>query len=282
MRYREFKPSPLLSKYIECFWVLKSDSKAVSSAPQKILPDGCVELLFHFGDPVKRHISENKVIIPPRSYISGQIKSYLLIEPTGRMGTFGIRFRPWGAHAFWDLPIHELTEKVVDLRSIWGKQAEQIESIIFDSRTDRERLRALNRFLTNQLNLNYRIDPALKYALRNILRTEGQITIDCLTQNISISGRHLERKFHHIVGLTPKVFCRIIRYQRIFRIIEKNGLPKLTSVAFESGYYDQPHFIREFKEFSGQNPKAYFSQEHPVADFFTSKRRMSNLYNFTI
>ncbi len=112
-----------------------------------------------------------------------------------------------------------------------------------------------------------------------IIRAKGQTSIDSLIRNIGISGRQLERKFNRLVGLTPKTFSRILRFQNVLNLLNRNHFQVLTTLGLECGFYDQAHFIHEFKEFTGQSPTAYFSKEHKMTAFFTSSDRMSDFYN---
>lgn len=104
MRYQEFRPHPILSKYIECFRLLEGNDEKSILEPQRILPDGCIELLFHFKSRNRRFTSDSKTVDEPRSFINGQIKRYIMIEPTGALAVWGIRFRPSGAYPFLLLP----------------------------------------------------------------------------------------------------------------------------------------------------------------------------------
>ncbi len=98
MRYRAIPPSPYLAKYIECFWTLESDDKLSTASPERILPDGCVELIFNLADPFKRYHANGTTEIQPKTLITGQMRRYAMIEPTGRVKLLGVRFQPSGAY----------------------------------------------------------------------------------------------------------------------------------------------------------------------------------------
>ncbi len=280
MHYQEVQPNPALSKFIDCFWLLESNDKKSQTEPHKILPDGCIELLFHFKSLNRRFISNDESIAEPRSFFSGQIKRSIMIKSTGTVGVLGVRFRPAGAYPFLRLPmIVELTEKVVDLTEIWGRKGRELNSRILESTTNQERIRHAESFLLNRLDQKIAEDVIVRQALVEIIRAKGQTSIDFLMRNIGISGRQLERKFDQLVGLTPKTFSRIIRFQNVFDLLSKNHFQHLTTLALQCGFYDQAHFIHEFKEFTGQSPTAYFSNKHKIAALFTSSDRMSIFYN---
>ena len=279
MNYQEFQPNPILSRFIECFWILESNDPKSPPEPQKILPDGCIELLFHFKSLNRRFISDKESIAEPRSFFSGQIKRAIVIQATGATGVGGVRGRPAGAYPFLQLPIAELTERVVDLTEICGREGHELNSKMLESLTNQERILHVESFLLNRLNETLVQDAMTRQAVMEIIRSKGQASIDFLMHNIGISGRKLERKFERLIGLTPKTFSRIIRFQNVFDLLSKNRFQHLTMLALQCGFYDQAHFIHEFNEFTGQSPTAYFSKEHKMAAFFTSSERMSNFYN---
>ncbi len=136
MNYQEFQPNPILGKFIECFWLLESSDKKSQTEPQKILPDGCVEMLFHFKSLNRRFTSDNETVAEPRSFLSGQIKRSIMIQCTGSVGVLGVRFRPSGAYPFLRQPIAEFTEKVVDLTAIWGREGRELSFRILESTTN--------------------------------------------------------------------------------------------------------------------------------------------------
>ncbi len=94
-----------------------------------------------------------------------------------------------------------------------------------------------------------------------------------------MNERQLERKFQALVGVSPKFLCRILRLQKVFKTVELNPAVNWSFIASECGYYDQAHFIHDFKDFSGQNPSAYFSEDREMSEYFTRKNRLSDFYN---
>jgi transcriptional regulator GlxA family with amidase domain len=112
-----------------------------------------------------------------------------------------------------------------------------------------------------------------------MLQKDGMIPIERLQKMAGISERQLERQFQTQVGLTPKFFSRLLRFQKVFKAVMQNRNLGWSFIASECGYYDQAHFIHDFKSFSGQNPSAYFNEDHRMAEYFTRKNRMSDFYN---
>ncbi|HEX9654277.1 MAG TPA: helix-turn-helix domain-containing protein [bacterium] len=282
MPYREFQPHISLQNYISCYWILENDSRLAEPEPLRIFPDGCMELIFHYKDRVRRltngAVPRRQDELQAAATLSGQIKKFILLQPTGQLGVLGIRFRPAGALPFFRMPIAELTEKVVPVESLWGNSGKQLYDQIASAPLYRDKIRIIENFLLKRVERPAARDALILEALREIRRHNGEITVDFLMRKMKISGRHLERKFSEQVGLSPKRFSRIVRFQNIFRVMNQPAVGRLTELALAVGYYDQAHFIREFKEFAGLNPSAYFSKPHPLTDCFTGANEMADLY----
>ncbi len=283
MRYREFKPRLPLAEHVECFWTVQGDQlNPGQSAAQRILPDGCIEIIFHLADRVRRYSTDQKSDLQPVSFVSGPTKRFILIEPTGRYETFGVRFRPGMLFPFLRVPLNELTEMSVRLSDIWGVDGAELTGQVLAAKNHRDRMALVETFLIGQWDESYEVNTIVRMAISTILRTAGRVSVEQLIRDLKISSRQLERNFNQTVGVTPKVFSRIVRFQKIFKVLDSAHSPRFTAVAFECGYYDQAHFIKEFKQFTGQKPSTYFSYKHPMSDFFTSKERMSNFYNSVV
>jgi transcriptional regulator GlxA family with amidase domain len=119
---------------------------------------------------------------------------------------------------------------------------------------------------------------SLRNAIATIVDSGGQISIDRLAGDLGISGRQLERRFLNEVGLGPKLLCRILRFQQVFRAIERSDR-NWARIAADCGYYDQAHLIRDFRQFAGQPPSVLLDHFTPFTEFFTRKQRMSDFYN---
>jgi AraC-like DNA-binding protein len=281
MRYREFRPTSALAEHLDCFWSIEAGLSAAGPRPvQRILPDGCIEMIFHLKDPVQRLEAKGIPIRQPSSFISGQIKRFILIQPVGQYAAFGVRLRPGMAFPIIGIPMRELTERSVDLGLVWGKKGQRLTKEVQSAKNNRERIRCIENFLSDVLRQGSEPNGATLAAVRWILQSEGRVPIDFIVSKLGMSSRQLERGFNDHVGLTPKLFSRIVRLQKVFSSSANRPAPmKLTNVAYECGYYDQAHFIKDFKSLAGQKPSEYFRHSNPMSAAFTSNNRMSNFYN---
>lgn len=269
MHYQEFQPEAPLKLYIECFWTLR-DLAPADSQPERILPDGCAELILNFGDRFLQH-GPNRTVLQPCCFFVGQITGPMLISPTGPVDLVGIRFHPGGTKAFFRFDLDQTTNEVVDLRdsheefpSEWLDRLGNLTSI-------EDRIFLLKSLLCSRLP-EVRQDMTTLRLARQIVRQHGMISIDELSRAAGISSRQLERRFRREVGLGPKMLGRILRFQHVFRALEQDDSAWAT-LAVECGYYDQAHLIRDFRQFADQTPAALFAHRSVLTEAFTRRRR---------
>jgi AraC-like DNA-binding protein len=277
MRYVEIKPAVQLARFIECYWTLESDGSAASSPQtEPILPDGCVELIFNFGAQFVEHY-DGKVIRQPVSFLVGQMTRPMLIAPTGFVCVVGVRFHPGGTLPFFRLPMHELTDATVELCVVSNYLERRLFERVGQESSLLQKVRAVETCL-NECVRNSRQDSWILGLAAKIVSEAGLISVDTLASSTGISSRQLERRFLQEVGVTPKLLCRILRFQRIFRSIDEND-GRWATAAADCGYYDQSHLIRDFKQFAGETPSVFLDQPGLLTEAFTRKDRMSHFSN---
>ena len=288
MRYREFKPNPNLAPFVECFWTLDSDTSADPVQtnpvevvqPERILPDGCVELILNFGAQFREQKDDGQQESQPMQFLVGQMTRPMLISPNGRVELVGIRFHPGGTLPFFRVDMQELTNRVVEL----GALSHDLE-LKFVSRMDEARylpsmslkIVMLEEMLTSMLR-DSKHDSRLIELAAKIVARGGQITVSELADDAGVSSRQLERRFLSEVGIGPKLLCRILRFQQVFRAVERND-SGWAAVATDCGYYDQAHLIRDFQQFARQTPAVLFAQPNGLTQAFTRKDRTSDFSN---
>jgi transcriptional regulator GlxA family with amidase domain len=207
------------------------------------------------------------------------MRRYAMIEPTGQVKLFGVRFQPGGAYLFFQFPLSELTDQIIGFDSVCSRATIELVDKIQAARSLRERISIFETALLARLEQRHGDDQLVDAVVKTIIAREGLVSIDRLRRNLGISERQLERKFQTAVGITPKFLCRTLRFQKVFKAVERHQTVNWSFIATECGYYDQAHFIHDFKEFSGQNPTAYFSHDYEISEYFTRKKRLSDFYN---
>ncbi len=267
MNYNTFSPTTELEAIVKCYWTLESAAEPIPQK-QRIVPDGCIEMIFHFGDLYKQYLEDGSSIIQPRSFVFGQIISYLDIEPTGATAIFAVRFHPDGFIPYATIAIKEMENKAVSLEKLFGKDGLLLEEEITNAADTTERIRIVEKFLSTRLAAAESIDRIVSTTVETILNINGQLSVDELSQQLNINRRQLERKFHSVIGLSPKKLSKIIRLQATLKMMINNETENLTAIAYHGEYYDQAHFIKDFKEFTGMSPK----------NFYADNLRMSSLF----
>lgn len=269
MQYKTYTPCSLLSPYIKCYWSLQNFVTTELHAKEKIFPDGCIELIFHFGDPVKKYEKDNHAYIQPRSFIHGQLKEYMEIESTGTTGIFSIRFHPNGLRPFVSFDVQEITSQNVSVKDIWKNEGDILEEKILIASNDEQRIQIIESFLLQKLKQHISTaDPAINYCVQYILQNHGNINVPVLASAVNISPRQLERRFIAAVGISMMTLARIQRFQHTLYLLEKNQYTSFTALTYELGFYDQAHFIKDFKVFTGLSPKQYLSENLSLAKNF--------------
>lgn len=264
MLYREFTPIPALSKFIKCIWTLEGRSHDLTSR-EKVLPDGCMELMFHYGDAFKCYREEGKPGTQPHSFVFGQITRSIELAPPGNIGIIAVRFYPQGLQPFMRFSLKELTDQWISSEDVFGKAWKEVEDKLFEAATVEMKAELLQAFLLQQLLKNNNYDHLAAEWVSRILASKGMASVDDLIKGQRISYRQMERRFTSAVGINPKMLSRITRLQQFLKVVQHGQVNSLTALAYDMGYYDQSHFVKDFKSFTGLTPRQYFNGEHLLA-----------------
>ncbi|MDA0243759.1 MAG: helix-turn-helix domain-containing protein [Chloroflexi bacterium] len=261
MNYKTYQPHSDLGAFIKCYWTLEVQAE-VESQRQRIIPEGCLEMAFILGDDIKRYTSEDKFIIQPRAMVLGQITEPFFIEPTGYVNCFSVCFYPYGFANFVSTPIKSLANKETPLTLLFGQDtAKELEQKITKAEDTETRIKIIESFFFKRLNDQVCIDNIVKAAIDTMVLTSGNTTIKEMLKNDVSKRRQLERNFTKQIGISPKQLCKVIRLQTALKMMLNQQHESLVEIAYNSNYYDQAHFIKDFKEFTGITPKEFFDDE---------------------
>lgn len=264
MNYQTFQPHPDLEALIKCYWILEVPAEK-DVQRQRIIPDGCIEMIFILGDDIKRYTSEDEFILQPRAMVLGQTIEPFFVQPTGFVNSFAIRFYPYGFANFVSTPIKNLANKETSIDLLFGKEpAKELEQEIIHATNTEKRIEIIEAFLLRKLKDKATIDSIVKTTIDAIFLTKGSAPINRILKDEVSKRRQLERKFVKQVGLSPKQLGRVIRLQTALKMLLNQQSESLTKIAYESEYYDQAHFIKDFKEFTGTNPKDFLEDDKMV------------------
>ncbi len=261
MNYQTFQPHLDLESIVQCHWTLEVPLDN-NSQKQRIIPDGCIEMAFILGDDIKRYTSEDEFILQPRAMVLGQTIEPFYIQPMGYVNSFAVRFYPYGFANFVTTPIKNLVNKETPIELLFGEvPAKELEQKIIQATDTKERIEIIEDFLLNKLKNETTIDNIVKSTVDAILSTKGSTPINIILKEDISKRRQLERKFLKQIGISPKQLGKVIRLQAALKLLLNQQSKNLTQIAYDSEYYDQAHFIKDFKEFTGTNPKSFLGNE---------------------
>ena len=265
MDYQTYQPHAELASLIKCYWTLDSPKEDVPQ-PQTIVPDGCMEMIFHHGDLYRQYIHE-EAVVQPRNCVFGQLTQPLKIEPTGVTGIFSVRFHYDGFIPFATIPIKDMDDKAIPLEDLFGEAGTELGQRVILATTAEEKISHVEAFLRERLNMET-IDRIVKSTVDLLLNVNGQISVNELSQLTNINRRQLERRFSTAIGLSPKQLSKTIRLQSTLKQLLNKEYTNLTTLAHDSDYYDQAHFIKDFKEFTGLTPKEFYGNDLQMSYLF--------------
>jgi len=279
LRYTARRPTPLLQRYVECFWTL--EGKDTPPGVERVLPDGCVEWILHVGDRWSRLVEAGCGTLgrelQPRAFLAGQLSRYLLLEPGRHVQTFAVRFRPAGAALLTGGGVDALTDRQERIENVLGPIGIELTERLLLARDDSGRQNLVEAFLLERVRRTQQ-DGRVEAVVDSILRDAPGANVARLAEAVSLSPRQLERRFAARVGLSPKAFARTMRFQSLFRMLGDEAGQRFADLALAAGYFDQAHLSRDFRELSGQTPRQLLAAQGEVSSHFTSTERLAELF----
>ena len=248
MLYSEYQPCKELCQVINCYWVspaLYSIEEHIYSAKQEIIvPDGCLDIIFEVDKQTNDY----------NCFIVGMMSKPIAVLPDfSRKQIYAIRFNPGGAYSFFKNDLDDFTDLRVDFKNISKNLEKELAAIFLSKKSPFEKIKCLDGFFLRRVS-EWGQNAVIMNSLASIFSAKGNMEIKKLAQGQYVSERHLNRMFKQWIGLSPKEFTRIIRFQNAFGNVFLADNVNWSSLAMESGYHDQAHFINEFKVFTGITP----------------------------
>jgi AraC-like DNA-binding protein len=251
MKIERHLPTDALTPFIKAFMILESEQPTEN----RILPDTSIVLAFRFKGSVSDKVQDNNYTLPS-SVITGLRKSPQLICYSDKTANLLVVFKEGGAAAIFKEPMHELFGQSLSLDELIPRyQLQLIEEQLNEADNNQQRISIVERFLFSMLN-ERRTDQLIDHAIKQIKIAKGDIRIKNLVSNLSLSLDPFEKRFRRAVGISPKQFADIIRLRNL--IDHYSASESLTNMALTSGYFDQAHFIKDFRSFTGLAPQQFF------------------------
>ena len=256
-QYAEVPPGRALLPYVQCYWSIRAT--AAPSFFNRVCPDGCADVIVDLAAT----LPGTGCVEGQCTYAVGTMQQASCIELAGTVDLLGVRFRPGAAERFFRLPMHELTDRVVPLSDIWNGAA-GLEQTVREARLESDRVRQFEGALLRRLRRTSEPAATLRRAIRFIGHTGGTRPVRELEQAVGAGARKLERQFRNGLGVTPKLFSRVVRFRRALGLMRRRGPVSWSRLAAEAGYYDQAHLIREVRALAGTTPAQLAAESREV------------------
>lgn len=254
---------PPLSQYIQAIFYYKDFMPDHSI--ERVVPTGHIFLIFELDD-FPRHTYDNQNLQIQQTFtkvwISGVHQNYISISAHQKSAMFVIQFKPYGAYPFLPVSVQDLTEKICPADKIFGEEILNLRTTILKAETPVQKFTLAQKWLEEQRDKNKK--PTKEFIeLIDTLEKAPASQFNQVLENYRYTPKHLISQFKKYLGLRPKYYQRILRFNEILQKMKKKEMLSWSQIAYSCGYSDQSHFIKEFKHFSGFNPEAFIQQPFP-------------------
>ncbi|MGH1363328.1 MAG: AraC family transcriptional regulator [Calditrichia bacterium] len=267
MHFSMYHPQAELARTVHSFWVLEQERSYLSEKKERIFPDGYVDIFFHFGAPVQRYNHKNQSIGGHIQLgIAGLFEQHILLKPGGNIKMIGARLLPGALTDLFGLEPHLTTNRIINLSRV-SDRGFAFELRLKKAQNNRERLNIFSSFLHTLSEKQFREKPeVITDLLQHMYSNKGIVDLTLFASNNDVNLRTLQRQFSQHIGIPPKKFARIIRFRNILGSIQRQQNPTFTHLAHEYGYFDQAHFVNDFKKITGLSPRSFFKEHHPISN----------------
>jgi len=267
VKYLQLQPTPALRQYVQYFWALESYEPGAGPRNFVTIADGFPGIIFHHS--ADGHTSQGDKILPSL-YLYGQTTKYTTIASPGKFRSIGVYFYPHALRSVFGIDAHELTDTCTDLDIFAARY--RLREQLFNEQDTHTCVGLISSFIEQCICRNKRkLEPVLHYSLNEIIHSGGNIPLAELHRKTHNTERTFERKFRQAVGMQPRLFARITRFQAALNQLRSHSFSKLSDIAFEQEYADQSHFIRAFKEFAGDTPKRFYKSTLEMVENFPER-----------
>ena len=264
MKYKKFPPQSEFESLVECYYSWESEE--VVCMDIESTPNACAAIAFNFRDPYTLSTQKYHRKQVPACFVSGQSIQNYTLHLEGKVGIVGIALKPASLFHLFQLPMYGITDERVDLREIDSDLCEEAYLRIMSAANTKERIDGLKDLIRTAVAKSKGGTPDIQKAANRIFEEKGQTHITELLEEVPMSRRNFERRFLEEVGVSPKTFAKIRRFGYTCSLMAGDRNVNLMDVLHKGGYYDQSHFIKDFKYFSGRTPRRYAKGNKELAN----------------
>jgi AraC-like DNA-binding protein len=272
---KEYEPIDSLKPFVEFFWEADFNRQGTTRLQQHVIPNGYVEMIIHLSDLHCDLYSGSEWGQSPDYTIIGMYTRPYDVHFRDHVRAFGIRFKPEGFYNIFGVPSSEFSNKFEDMEDLAGIDFREFCSKLCDSPMTSQKLILAEKYLIQNLEKRKINVDYVNRAAEIIRQAKGFLRIEDLAGQVYISTRQLEREFKRKTGISPKLYMRLSRMNEVHRLLEDNVRLDFTQVTYACGYADQAHFIKDFKNFTGEKPTLFVKNRHQ----YIVNARMANSSN---
>ncbi|GEM_PF-187605 len=279
-QYRSYPVNAALSKHIDCIW-----TEGFSKLPEYhyidhlIVPDNTAELIFSTHSIERRFANEGDTVMKCHSHLAGLKTKPQLVKLKGAV-LIAVRFKPYGLYRFTNIPLHETIDRSVPTEYLFGSAIKQLEEELLLTNDLKTQVVLINSFFTKKLvRSKQSADDMFDHVCGQMISSGGMLKINELADQLRVSVKTVERRFNERLGLSPKKYAQILRFFQSMKTAFDPERDCLGSLAYANGYYDQMHFVKEVKRFTGLTPREYFSLDRGIQAPIFSEPNTSTVFS---
>ncbi len=271
MIYKEFLPAPVLQPYIFRFWILKT----IRELPkEKSLPDGMIKMYIFLNDTMPIYTNERGDMLHWKDGVGGHsLEGNISLTVPGGVYVVGCTLKPYFFHLITKIPIDLINNSIIDLHNCFGCRGDALKERLQNAADIQDMIYILNHFYIDLCIFKNNIGASslIHYAQNQIIKEKGSVRIDKLGELSNVNLKTLERKFKIQIGMTPKMYSRLLRFNHAISLHNSNPGMDWSDISYCCGYYDQNHLIKEFKHFAGAPPIHFFEKKLLIKDIHLGK-----------
>ncbi|RNI34924.1 AraC family transcriptional regulator [Hanamia caeni] len=266
LQFTHIEPHFLLKKYIDKMWIFESSGKMPEEDMKLVIPNGNLKLTLSYQNGIVADLNGKTFYSNPHDItLTGLVDVPVILDAKDNAltETIGIEFNPQGAYRFFHFNLNEIQNQIYSVCDLLGTKGKRLLLQIHETSFAEKKIMMLQQFLLSELSLKQE-DLIFDFCIRNIIASKGKISIKELEKKTGYSSRWLNVKFNNNLGVSAKNLCSIIRFKECFKTFMNAANKAFLKRDFYDMYYDQSHFIKDFKRFTGLPPTRF---EKQVNDF---------------
>lgn len=266
MQESTYIPEGRLSNYVKFIWC--NENYTPESSTERVLPSGSSQLIINLDNRKFRHFSSDRSqeFLYDPAILTGVRTNHIFLDSHTRISTIGVVLKPGAMTALFQIPASELQNQVVSLGTVLNRDISEIREQLAAASSHQKKFVLIESFLLNLLDPEHQLHPAVHFAVEQINQQNGSVSVSQVLNKIGYSRRWFSQIFRETVGIPPKQFSRIQRFQYNLALIREKNPPDWAQLAVANGYFDQSHFIHDFKDLAGLSPSEYRKHSGPAAN----------------